>query len=1150
MSPFQIGLTVALAAFPAISHAAIIGVETFDYTNGAISSQAGGTFWDYSNNTATPTHTGTASAWSAPHGAPTSSSGQLVTHDSSARRAYNGASEYDGAVNDPLSGPSSDANIVYHRVSFTTGASVPDEILLNSFDFGTARVRFGKSSGSAELGLELLSPLAVASNSSTTVESNTTYLIVTKIDYDNNLVELFINPNLSQPEGTADVSETYTGTNWSSAISLSSSSGDPVSWDNLVVATTWDDLGTVVTTRSDENDGSLNPAAGGGEGVSLREAIDHSPPGSLITFAPGLDGQTIPITNGQLVISRNLALDGSSLSMGVVLDGEHQNRLFKVEATGSLRAEGLTFTRGSVAGGSGGAIGVSDGELLLLDCTLSDSIADIGGAIFSDTDLLGTSTRLIRCTLTGNRATRGGGAIINGDGLTILEFCTIAGNSAAAGGGVASYGDNFTRTESVFTIISGNTDDDVAIVGGSTAINSFQSIGFNLIGDGNAAGGFAASGDQTGITDPVLSPLSWFGGPTPTMHPLVDSPVIDAGGSVDIGGSDQRGFSRFTDGDGNGSAQLDIGAVEAGPGGYSAGGPYLRVNTLVDEDDGSAAFSEGSGTGTSLREAVKYAPEGAVITFERDVSFEQNSVVLTMGQILIARSLFIDASNFLDPIVISGNDASRVFRIDEGAEVAMHHLTLTGGRTEDGANAGIPGRTGNDAASGGGIYSAGGLSLIQCHLRNNRTGDGGNGAEGTGSGFGGFGGDGGHGGGIYSLGRLCLIACQASGNETGKAGSGARGGPDAEPEDDGHDGGGGNGGAIWCNGPLSVLSSHFTSNSCDGDGNRGGGAIYAYGPTKLSNSALLSNHSKASGGAIYVGSDSLTVEGCTITGNIAQSGGGLRFSGGTSSRIFRTTISGNTAGSAGGAIETNRNASLELEHCTLSGNEARNTFLTGGAIFSNGTVVANHSIIAGNRPDNVSGNPLTGTNNLIDVDPQLGPHSDYGGATFTMLPNPLSSPALDAATGSTATADQRGLPMNGTPDIGAVEVQASLVGFTDTDSDGMDDRLEPRFGFVVGDMDGHFDNDGDGNSNAEELASRTGPRDIASSLKILGLSKVGNQTTVTFTTFPGMNYFLHAGPDPSASAESHGFITPASGFTLSATITTNPPKYFFKVERP
>lgn len=114
---------------------------------------------------------------------------------------------------------------------------------------------------------------------------------------------------------------------------FASSGGSPVVWDNLqiAVATAWDVLGTVVTTTVDEDNLSLRA---GGNGVSLREAVRYAPAGGLITFAPGLNGQTCTLSTGrEIVVTKSLTLDASSLSSGLTIDGgTGTNHLFTVNS--------------------------------------------------------------------------------------------------------------------------------------------------------------------------------------------------------------------------------------------------------------------------------------------------------------------------------------------------------------------------------------------------------------------------------------------------------------------------------------------------------------------------------------------------------------------------------------------------------------------------------------------------------------------------------------------------------------------------------------------------------------------------------------------------------------------------------------------------
>ena len=62
-----------------------------------------------------------------------------------------------------------------------------------------------------------------------------------------------------------------------------------------------------VTTLIDENDLGL----GQGFGDSLREAITFAGPEDTITFANTIDGGTINLINGELVIDQNLTIDGN-----------------------------------------------------------------------------------------------------------------------------------------------------------------------------------------------------------------------------------------------------------------------------------------------------------------------------------------------------------------------------------------------------------------------------------------------------------------------------------------------------------------------------------------------------------------------------------------------------------------------------------------------------------------------------------------------------------------------------------------------------------------------------------------------------------------------------------------------------------------------
>ena len=97
--------------------------------------------------------------------------------------------------------------------------------------------------------------------------------------------------------------------------------------------------------------------------------------------------------------------------------------------------------------------------------------------------------------------------------------------------------------------------------------------GNNLIGNVSAG---SESGPDPLNGFPQLAPLGDYGGPTLTMPPLSGSPAIDAGGSINPGGTDQRGFPFVV--------TPDIGAVE-----FQGDEGELAITFDLDSDrDGSS----------------------------------------------------------------------------------------------------------------------------------------------------------------------------------------------------------------------------------------------------------------------------------------------------------------------------------------------------------------------------------------------------------------------------------------------------------------------------------------------------------------------------------------------------------------------------------
>jgi CSLREA domain-containing protein len=312
-------------------------------------------------------------------------------------------------------------------------------------------------------------------------------------------------------------------------------------------------------------------AAGGGDdvinvGVEGTVNLDGALPdlsSNMEIEGPGADQFTVrrstgggyrifTITSGSVVSISGITVSGGNASFS---------------SGGGIYNDGgtLTIISSTISGNSaltGGGIHNREGILTISGSTISGNSAGLGGGVFSDTFLSGTQkTTITNSTISGNSATDTGGGVYNFAGHSVIEHSTITGNTAPGGqgSGVASFGQTDTRTEVLSTIVSANQGTDVDFTDQTT--NSFDSNGYNLIGDGNATGAFNQTGDQTGVTDPKLGALANNGGPTQTHALLANSPAMNAipQGTNSCGSTfteDQRGVSRP-----QGSA-CDIGSFE------------------------------------------------------------------------------------------------------------------------------------------------------------------------------------------------------------------------------------------------------------------------------------------------------------------------------------------------------------------------------------------------------------------------------------------------------------------------------------------------------------------------------------------------------------------------------------------------------------
>jgi CSLREA domain-containing protein len=120
----------------------------------------------------------------------------------------------------------------------------------------------------------------------------------------------------------------------------------------------------------------------------------------------------------------------------------------------------------------------------------------------------------------------------------------------------------------------------------------------------------------------------------------------------------------------------------------------------------------------------------------------------------------------------------------------------------------------------------------------------------------------------------------------------------------------------------------------------------------LSGLKISNGNVPGSGGAGISNSGTLTVTGCTVSGNSASFGGGI-YNGGTLT-VTGSTVSGNSAVLEGGGIFNGFGHTLTVTGSTVSGNSAA-THNGGGGIFNSGTLTVTGSTVSGNSASSGSG---------------------------------------------------------------------------------------------------------------------------------------------------------------------------------------------------
>ena len=736
--------------------------------------------------------------------------------------------------------------------------------------------------------------------------------------------------------------------------------------------------------------------------VASGDAAAGEENGDIIRFDPSLADGTINLTQGQLAVSEDLAIQAGDLN--ITVDAAGLSRAFEITSSETVSLGRLNITGGNADIG-GGVLASGSGNVIVFGGEYSGNVAtgEGGGAIYSGAGNLFIDGGGVFDGNIANGASGSGGAIFNDGGIAVAENAVFTANIANRAGGA------------------------IEIAGGDLFLSN-TTFGGSSVEDGNIAGpeGAAAPGNGGALHvtagDTVSIAVSTFDNNFAALE----------GGAL----WNQAGTSMFVNGS---TLQNNIAAGDAADDGGGAifnNGGDLFINTTT--------FRDNVADGTAGSGGAILSVDGRVLVQDNS-EFSNNLSARAGGAVELIDGEFFDTGS-----VYTANETGVSLAASPGNGGAFH-ITGTGisafnGTEFDGNLAGSEGgavwnsavaemfitdvvftgnvASGNDADNGGGaIYNNGGNVTVNTGVFDDNVADG----------------TAGSGGAILSVaGRVLVqgestfdsnLSARAGGavelvdgdffdtgsvytaNETGVSLAASPGNGGAfhitgtgisafnGTEFDGNLAGS-EGGAVWNSAVAEMFITDvvFTGNVASGnDADNGGGAIYNNGGDVTVNTGVfddnVANGTAGSGGAILSVAGRILVQGqSTFDSNLSAraggavelvdgaffdtgslysanetgvtlaaspgNGGAFHITGSGISAFNGTNFNGNLAGSEGGGVWNSAVAEMFLTNVVLTGNVASGNAADngGGGIFNNGgSVFVNDSTISNNVADGNSG---------------------------------------------------------------------------------------------------------------------------------------------------------------------------------------------------